>query len=56
MLADSEFYHKCLRVLRKICGETTLLPASLMISEGLEKVGDAAVASGGFANVCFIRA
>lgn len=48
---NSEFYRKILRALRKLCAETTLLPSTHLISEGLKKMGDSAVAFGGFSDV-----
>jgi serine/threonine protein kinase len=39
------------RTLIKTCGQTGLLPSSYMLSEGLTKIGNLPIASGGFADV-----
>jgi len=51
MQPDSDLYRKGLRALRKICGQTRLLPTTHMLADGLEKSGDMPAASGGFADV-----
>jgi hypothetical protein len=49
--ADDRLRRKCLLALRKICGRCGELPSSHVITEGLERKGDCAIASGGFSDV-----
>ena len=42
---------QCLHKLQTICGQRTTLPSSYKVSGGLSRVGDSAVAYGGFADV-----
>lgn len=41
----------CIRILRKICGNCAILPASHRISDGLDITSEFPIESGGFANV-----
>jgi hypothetical protein len=42
---------RSVRILRRVCGQQTILPRSCILSENISKEGDIAFASGGFADV-----
>ena len=44
-------FRRCLRKLRAICGSHTTLPSSHIISGDLTRIGESAIAYGGFADV-----
>lgn len=46
-----ELFQKALYGLRTICGKRRVLPRSYIISEGLSRTGEKAIAAGGYADV-----
>jgi len=49
--ASDDVFRQCLRKLRAICGYHTTLPSSHLVTGDLKRVGDGAIAFGGYADV-----